>query len=231
MKTSIIILLYFAILTHAYSQALEGFNQAMEDDINVINASMNQYVAMEGSPYLNNKFLPAKFGDSQETKLVRFNVVENVIEVMVNEAKVLKLRQSEPYNIQMIDGSKKKYETHTFLNEKDNLDWTFFELIHSNTHFNLYLKERIKFIEGKKNAGYEEDTPSKFLKVDDIYYLTNFKKEGGELVALPRKKKKFVSFFGKKSKLVQNYMKSEDIDFRSASGLGKILELYFSEHK
>ncbi|WP_156950151.1 hypothetical protein [Maribacter antarcticus] len=66
-----------------------------------------------GSPYLNEKFLPANVNKSKMTYFVRFNAVENTIEFRGENDVIMTLSESYAYEIKFLDGSNREYETHS----------------------------------------------------------------------------------------------------------------------
>jgi radical SAM protein with 4Fe4S-binding SPASM domain len=81
------------------------------------------------------------------------------------------LAYSDSYRINLLNGSDKIYETHSYLNDKGDPENTFFELIHDDGKFKLFLKERIKYIHkpDTKKTGYDEEKSAKLLgKVDGV---------------------------------------------------------------
>lgn len=222
----IIPVLLFSITAMANSQILQGGKESMEDVVNIVNAGNTDNTQAEGSPYLSANFTPVKINNSNETKLVRFNVVDNVIEVMIDEGKTMKLKPSEKYVIQLLDGSKKVYETHTFLNDDGELDASFFEAVYASVKYGLFLKERIKLIPGKKTVGYQDKTPAKYLKINDVFYISNFEGQSPEVIEIPGNKKRFFKAFGDNSKAVENLIKKEKLNIGQLDDLIKILDIF-----
>ncbi len=215
------------------AQVQEVSNESLDRVGDYVRSNNPKYDNTEGSPYLNEVFTPAKINDSRETKFVRFNVVENRIEVKVDESRALTLAYSDAYRINLLDGSEKIYETHSYLNDDGDPDNTFFELIHEDGKFKLFLKERIKYIHkpDTKKTGYDEEKSAKFLKVRDVYYVENMVKPSKNIVAIPRKKKKIQNFFKERLSSVEKFIKKEKLDITQTGDLIKILEFYFDSER
>lgn len=213
------------------SQVTEVSNETLDRVGDFVRFNNPEYDNTEGSPYLNEVFTPAKINDSKETKFVRFNVVENRIEVKVDKSKALILAYSDSYRINLLDGSDKIYETHSYLNDNGDPENTFFELIHENGKFRLFLKERIKYIHkpDTKTTGYDEKKSDKFLKVRDVYYLENMVEPSKNIVAIPRKKKYLSTLFKDHSKSVEKFIKDEKLSIDEKDHLILILDFYFKE--
>lgn len=221
------LLIIVTISTNAQQQELK--DKTLGEVLYLVNSQNPKYEKIEGSPYLKEQFSPCKINDSRETKFVRFNVVENKIEIRVDESKALKLSYSDSYRINLLDGSDNIYETKSYLNDKSDSEKTFFELIHESDKFRLYRKERIKYIYklDTKRTGYEDEKSAKFLKVNDVYYVEDLIKPSKNIVAVPRKKKKIQSFFKEHSSSVEKFIKKGKLNPTQTKDLVKILDFYF----
>lgn len=184
----------------------------------------------KGSRYLNEKFVPAKINAVKETQLVRFNVVENTIEIKGENDAILTLSKSYAYSIALLDGSNTTYETHSYITQDGKKEVSFFEKIYTTELYALYLKERIIYNPGKKaKSSYEQDTPGKFLKGNTIFYVADLtsKKEG--LLTIPKKKKNLSSIFFDQTKSVEKFIKKEKLKLDKKEDLIEIMNFYFNE--
>jgi len=140
-------------------------------------------------------------------------VVENRIEVKIDQSRALTLAHSNSYRINILDGSNKIHETHTYLNDDGDSEETFFEVIHEEGKFRLFLKERIKYIykPNTKKTDYDEEKSAKFLKVRAVYYVENIVNPSNTIDAIPRKKKCLFTLFKEHFKLVEKFIKVENL--------------------
>ena len=90
------------------------------------------YNKIIGSPYLDEKFLPASINKSKMTYFVRFNVVENRIEFKDKNGLIKVLSKSSDYEIRLLDGSNREYETHSYKDKKRGVSNTFYEKIYGH---------------------------------------------------------------------------------------------------
>ncbi len=214
------------------AQITEISDKPLDVAVYLVNLNNPKYDRIEGSPYLYPGFSPAKINGSKETKFVRFNAVDNNIEVRQSEAKVILLSKTDQYNIALLDGSAKEYQTLAYTDEKNEPESTFFELIHKGEDYNLYLKERIKLIRGVKQAqAYSDQKPDRFQKVEDHFYVSNFKSSSSELLLIPSKKKEFYRLFETRLNEMQKYIKKEKLSIDQVKDLIAILDHYWSIHK
>ncbi len=133
------------------------------------------------------------------------------------------------FRINLLNGSDKIYETHSYLNDKGDPENTFFELIHDDGKFKLFLKERIKYIHkpDTKKTGYDEEKSAKFLKVRDVYYVESMVKPSKYIIAIPRKKKNLSTLFKDRTKSVEKFIKDEKLGLDEKDHLISIFDFYF----
>lgn len=133
MKSPLVLLFFLMALNLvAVAQSNENMNKPLDVIIASVNSNNPKYNAVEGSPYLNEEFLPVKIVNVHNTRLVRLNAVDNTIEIKTDGNEVGTLNQSEKYIISFLDGSEKKYEIHLYTNEYGTIKTTFFEVVHSD---------------------------------------------------------------------------------------------------
>ena len=194
------------------------------------NAYMSEYNSPIGSPYLNTEFIPAKINDIRETKLVRFDVVKDRVEVKINETKVTVLDDSLLYNIVLLDDSGRIYQTRDYYDEKRNVISSFFEVLHTNSTYGLYLKERKKFIKGVKAEGYQPGSKAEFKFIKSNYYVTDFINNTDKLLELPQNEKSFAKLFSSEAKSILTYIKKNNLKLDDKEDLLKIFNFYFENN-
>ena len=214
--------------TSAYAQIQQVNNGHFDELVFYVGTNTAEYDdEAEGSPYLNEKFIPARINGIEETQFVRFNAVENTIELK-DEDKVLTLSKSYDYVIQLLDSSEKRYETHSFINEDGTTGSSYFEKLHSSDKFALFLKERIIYTPSKKaKSSYEQDVPGKFKKGNTIFYVTDLGLTNDSLLEIPKKKKTLSSLFKGKSKSVEKFIKKEKLKMNKKEDIIAILNFFF----
>lgn len=192
------------------------------------NLYQTEYSSLEGSPYLNDNFTPAKINNITETKLVRFDAFQDRVEIMVDDDRVVILPENSKYTISLLDGSKKIYETINLSNDKGNPKYSFFELIANKEHYRLYLKEKTAFYKAVKAQGYQQATPPMFKKQNSTFYITDFLGSSDRLVEIPKKGKKFLKLFPDQSKSIKKFVNDNKLNIDNADDLLKIFEFYFN---
>ena len=187
------------------------------------------YNSPEGSPYLNEEFVPAKINNISDTQLVRFDAVLGNVEVMITGSKVVALDNSKTYAISLVDGSNKVYKTLEYTDVDGNENNSFFELLDSTLNYKLYLKENKKFFKKVKAQGYAEEIPAQFKKVKSDFYVTDFKSQSDRLIYIPHKLKPFTEFFQEEAKSIKNFIKENKLNIGDANDLVKIFKFYYEQ--
>ncbi len=193
------------------------------------NAYLTEYNSLISSPYLNTEFIPAKINDIRETKLVRFDVVKDRVEVKINETKVTVLDDSLLYNIVLLDDSERIYQTRDYYDEKRNVNSSFFEVLYTDTTYGLYLKERKKFIKEVKAQGYQAGSKAEFKFIRSNFYVTDFVNNSDKLLELPQSEKSFAKLFSSEAKSMLTYIKKNKLKIDNKEDLLKIFNFYFEK--
>lgn len=210
------------------AQIVQPRNDSFNELVFFVGTNNPLYNGAEGSRYLNEEFVPARINDIKETQLVRFNVVENTIEIKESSGNVLSLSKSHKYVIKLLDGSNSHYETLAYKDEDGKTATTFFEKLHETKDFSLFLKERIKFIPAKpEKSSYEKAVPAKFIKGNKIFYVIGFPNNPNGMTALPGKRKSFLKLFRNKAKPIEKFIKANKLDIDQKESVIKILEYFF----
>jgi hypothetical protein len=105
------------IVTGIFAQIQQPRNDSFNELVFFVGTNNPEFEKAEGSRYLNADFVPARVNQIRETQLVRFNVVENAIEVKKGSEQIMTLSTSYKYTITLLDGSDKTYETLSFRDE------------------------------------------------------------------------------------------------------------------
>lgn len=181
----------------------------------------------EGSPYTKEEFIPAKLDYLDKTQFIRFNVVDDIIELRSKAGTSLMLDLRKDFKIELLDGSDASYLVGEYAKE-GVANRSFFEIVLQTESFSIFKKERKKYIKKEKAEAFKEAKPAQFIDVADLFYITDFKSNSKVLLEFPKKKKKFIAFFEKKGKAVEKFMKQENLDFKKQDDLIEIMNFVFS---
>lgn len=177
----------------------------------------------EGSPYVNEKYLPASISASEgDVFYVRYNAMDDVFEVKGDKNKAYALNRYRRDIVIEILPLKKSYQVHGYYDDHLNENFGYFVYLNNvNSKTILFKKERIIFIdEQKASTGYDSSKPAKFKRINDKYYV---KLEGQKnLSELPSNKKALVKLFPNQKDNILKYIKENKI---KTSKEGDLVEL------
>ncbi|WP_033957676.1 hypothetical protein [Psychroserpens jangbogonensis] len=178
--------------------------------IDVSPVVMNESV--EGSPYINEKFLPATISASEgDIFYVRYNAMSDIFEVKGDNNKAYALnRYRRDIVVEMVH-LKKIYQVFGYYDDKQNENFGYFlHLSNSTSKTILFKKERIIFIdEQKATSGYDTAKSARYKRLNDKFYI----KLGDEkiLSELPSNKKAIVKLFPEHQESILKYIKENRI--------------------
>ena len=183
-----------------------------------------------GSPYLNEEFLPARVNKSKTTYFIRFNAAENSVEFKGENNVNMTLPKSDAYEIKLLDGSNREYETRSYEDKDTEMSTTFFEKLYSNNDFGIYLKEKINFTPVKlAKHSFEAHKPGKFTKAEETFYVTGINSEPGKLTEIPKKEKLFVALFDESSPRIKQFIKKEKLEIDKKEDLIRVMKFYHNQ--
>lgn len=193
------------------------------------NLYFKKYGAPDGSPYLNDEFLPAGINDIKETQLVRFDAFEGRVEVKLSPDRVVILDSEIYYLIRLKDGSGRIFETLRYDNSKGISKFSFFERLHQGENYELYRREVAKFYKKEKAQGYQEAKPARFKLSDPIFYIKESSDTSGSLKEIPKKQKDFKQSFPDNDKKIKDLVKKENLKLDEPDDLIRIYNVYYSK--
>lgn len=189
----------------------------------------NKYDAPEGSPYLDDTFLPARINDIKETQLVRLDAYEGRVEVKLSPSRVVILDSETYYLIALNDGSDRVFETLGYLDNKGESKYSFFERMYEGDNYKLYRREIAKYFKEEKAQGYQEAKPARFKLTDKVFYIKHNPEASAKLVEIPDRLKDFRKSFPEQEKAIRDLIKKENLKLDKADDLTRIFDLYYSK--
>ncbi len=208
----------------------------------ITNSSFDQFVyeikrdnklnpGSEGSGFIYEDFVQASVNNSSKLKMVRFNLVDDKIEVRVNEEEVLQLLKNEKFEVRIMNGSNRIFRTFSFCKKKSKCKPrnSFFEELYLSDDFSIYFKEKVTYYRAKTNlTGYDEREPAKFVPAKGKYYITNFISRTGELFEIPDNEEKFLEMFDEKHvEAMSSFITSNNFDIENSADLVIVFTNYF----
>jgi hypothetical protein len=179
-----------------------------------------------GSPYLQDDFVLARLEGIEKLQLIRFNAFNHTVELKRPDGNVIALSGPEKKRIELQQEPRKIYILDTYLTDEGEREFGFFELIHEDKAFELYLRERVEFKKGEKAQAYVEAKPDRFEQARPIYYFRTPK--GQRLIEISKRKKEVLELFPEQSrKELKKYMKEQRLKIDEADGLRTLFSFYF----
>jgi len=168
--------------------------------------------SIEGSPYMNEKYLPASISASEgDVFYVRYNAMDDVFEVKGDQNQAYALNRYRRDIIIEIIPLKKTYQVHGYFDENKNENFGYFVFLSNpNSKTVLLKKERITFIdEQKASSSYDTSKPARFKRLNDKFYI---KLEGEKiLLELPGNKKSIAKLFPDHQDEILKYIKENKL--------------------
>jgi len=229
MKYFLSIFVACVVVFFASGQTTPSSDSSFNELVFFVNSNNKLYQDVEGSRYLDDQFVPVKIDSISGTRFVRFNVVENAIEIKT-DGKIGRLSLNESYVLRLQDGSNRIFSTQTYTDDEVETGVSFFENVHNEKLFSIYLKEKIKYVAAvPEKSSYEPAKPANFLRGFEAFYLKKSEPTDMPLQEIPRRKKQFYKLFGAKSKLVEKFVKKEKLTISTANDLVKIFSYYSNQ--
>ncbi len=188
----------------------------------------SKYKEIAGTPYENIDFIPARINEIKKAQFIRINIVDQIVEVKTKHDKVIMLDLKYDFKIQLLDGSNKIYHTATFIDSGSRVK-SFFEVIKQTERYTLYKQERKKYFRAQKEGSYQKKLPARFEDQEPVYFISDYKKASKSVIIIPKKRKKFMSFFGKSGQQINEYMKRNKLSRKDAGDLIQIFDFFFLE--
>ncbi len=212
-----LILLFFLLFTanFTFAQGMYELQNSLDFfKVNKLNSGdwNNMLTAndIEGSPYLNEEFVPGIIYTTSKQKYVdvplRYNIYSDQLEFKTPENKVMAM--AIPELIETVEFGNIKMVYIPYTNSKKVLHG--FLKVLAEGEASLYSKSNVVFKDAEKSRGYDEPEPARFIKQADSYYIrigTGPAKRVGnkkELTAIFTTHKTEITSFIKKNKVKTN---------------------------
>lgn len=225
-------LFLFILVTSLSAQVVQVNNNTLEIgtlQLEEVNKGLDKNV--EGSPYISDTFIPAKINAIKKTHFVRLNAIHSTLEVKIATNKIVVLNTKNNFDIQLLDGSRRRYTSVNCTNENGKMVNAILEVISENAKYSLYKKEQKKFIKAKKGGAYTDKESSRYVIAPSIYYLSAIKKGTIKVIEIPSKKKKFFALFDENSEKLNRFVKQEKLSISKSEDLIKILNFHFENKR
>ena len=163
---------------------------------------------VNGTPYINDTFMPAKvIGASEISALMRYNAEKDEME-FTKDGRNFHLYKSDSLEIKMVNATYKylQYET----NKSIKNGYLVVLVERGKDKYSLYKKETITLVpKTEAKSSYDQPTKAHYRRDDDKFYIT----VSDKIVAMPRKKKELLALLPNNTADIENYLKSNKVAF------------------
>jgi len=225
------ILFVVALSTFAFNSAnaqeLIGHDNQLGNNGLMISttAKKRTNVNIEGTPFINESFLPIKLTSFEDRNLqARYNGYNGDMEVLdVSQGTVFVLNKNmSDYEVTFI-GLDKTYSIFNYIDEDGYISKDFFIKLSTNNNVSLLKKESVHYI-GERIAvsTYDKARDARYKRANDEYYIL-FTGEDQNAQLLPRRKKDIAKLIPEHSKDILSYIKTNKIKTSREEDLIKLV--------
>ncbi|KAA3436445.1 hypothetical protein [Rufibacter hautae] len=200
--------------------------QVYLEEVNGRPIRINQYVNVEGSPFLQEDFSKGTItlpnGTTHKDVELKFDMVEGLLQFKNKHGIVMELTQ--PVSSFSINYSPDKIteQTRTFVSgqtvDKNALDNTFYEVL--STGPVSLLKRDFKVI--REDKAFNSATVTKRIAEVTIYYL----KQGDELTKIKNEEKSVLSALKNKKDTLKGYITANKLNLKNDKDLTQLINYY-----
>lgn len=221
-KFTLVTGLVLGAISFGFSQGATSIDVATEKLR--MSAEASQPIDAQGSPYVDDKFLPLIVsGYDNQIFTGRFNAYNGEMEVNLG-TKIIALDKTSQYEV-VFTQTRKVYRTFSYQNDTGVAKNGFLAIVNETDDFALLKEEKIKYYERVEPiSSYQQAKPAKFKREDDNYYI----KKGDNVSYLPLKKKSILKTYAKHSKAIKAYIKENKISTGKEADLIRLAK-YISE--
>ena len=214
MKTLLIFTTFIIFNTSLIAQNSETYTGADFILEGVNNVTLKyEPKTVKGTPYANENFLLSLISPINKKFAVRYNAVDDQMEVMKNDESIITLSKTK--NNYTINLDNKNYRLF-----KNGDDYNYFVVVFENTNLTLLKKESKQFTEEKEAASsYSQDQPAEFDKNITNTFHVIYK---DSIIKLSNKKS-FLDMFPDKTDVLKKYLKKNKINFKDQKDLVKLI--------
>ncbi|OAZ03969.1 MULTISPECIES: hypothetical protein [Flavobacterium] len=171
---------------------------------------------IEGSPYLDDNFVLAEISGVPEKILIRYNILNDIIEVQFDNLKNYNLTKSDPYLTITPIGKANKIKLLRYIRNEVEI-FGYLTQILETKEIEVYKKNQVKLQNAKEpTSSYQETSPAKFIKLKPEYY---WKLSNKKITQISKHKKGILELFPDKKEAINIYFKNNRIDFDDESSI------------
>lgn len=186
---------------------------------NQIFTTAEKELAVKGTVFIDEKFMPAKLSDSDTPVLVRYNAVDDEFEENNSLKQTTGTLPKTDGQIITFTGSGKAYTLQQYKTDDNEVIDGYLNVI-SNGKVKIYKRERIFLQEGKQSKNsYQSAKAPEYKRASDEFYVLL---PGSTQANFFDGKKDFAKLIPGKEKEVLDYIKTNKLDLEKDADLQKL---------
>lgn len=214
MKT--IITLFLTVLSFNVNIAQMRISDFFDTPVSIelIVKNNKRYDKIEGTPYTNPVFMNGQLGENKQIFLLRYNAESDFIELKFDEENIYVVPKEIKFSNIKIGTNNYKLSNYTDLKGQ----FVYGYLVEKTTDsISLMKREKIMIKPEKKpTTGYDSYEPSRFVNMNDEYYL---KLKDNSVVAFPKNKKGILELFPTQKQAIEDFIKTNKTSFTNESSM------------
>ena len=180
---------------------------------------------IEGSPFLNNKFIKGEVLTEKNVRYVgiplRYNVYNDRIEFKDSKGEVYSIQF--PGNIEQVKIGHDIFVYHLFFVAADRVAYGYLQKIIEGKA-NGFIRHRVFYEEAQPALAYKDPQPPKFIPQLPYYYVSLDNKPAVRMIST----KKLIKFLGNNTKQLETFARKNKIRVRKLNDFILILNYYNS---
>ncbi|PZR21790.1 MAG: hypothetical protein DI539_07105 [Flavobacterium psychrophilum] len=175
--------------------------------------------AATGSMFINEKYMPAKVSNLDNTVLVRYNAYADNFQVSDHIAGTEKILPQQAGVTITFTGTADVYTYEQYRNEKGEIQTGYLSLVSDNPSVKIFKRERI-FLQPEvfPASSYQTYKPAAYKKLDDEFYI-KIKDQNAEFFS---SKKDLAKLVPSKSKEILDFIKKNKLDLEKEADLEQV---------
>lgn len=186
-KSIVLVIITMLTISPLLAQSSVATRQRFIRDVRI-----NEDKSINGTPYINEKFVPARVTINDEEKIynIRYNAYLDIIEIQDQNLKTFSINKSvENLTVTLLDNGQ-ILELIKYLEGYTIKESYFAHISPTTSNVKLLKQSNVKLIPAKPSFnGYDKARPASYARTSDQYYI----KVGDNLAVLTSKKKKEIA--------------------------------------
>ena len=221
MKKTVLTALIFLVSFGSFSQSLQKEVQHPDIAGKMFRNPKGSKSKIQGSPYTQKMFAAANVEKINLKAYMRYNVHADEFEFISAKNDTLILDRLEDFGVISFPGLNRKYVLTTYVLGKGKLEYGYLIDVYQKGDFGFFKKENVVFVDEKvAKTTLETYMPPKYSKQEDTFFLKN---AAAGIVEFPDGKKALTKLFPDKKQAIEDFLKTNKIDFDSEADLIRIV--------